>query len=233
MITKIELIELIEHRLQGEARTKNLGKLHRKIIEYNIGRAYNESLRRMMANGYVDLGNFTKEYENVAVSYDTTTRKYYSVLPEKIVAINKPASGIYDIFIQEGTGVNDSFSVSSTDLFTDNLQFVPMDNNRFRIMDGLDINTIDDVIGYTYKNYNVYYNGSTTYLSQLSSNAGVRMLLVIPFEQYADTDDINIPFGDEEMLMERVVNFMIGTPDSDNVNNNNSVNLNNQGDGRK
>jgi hypothetical protein len=154
-------------------------------------------------------------------------------LPERIIEVNKPSSGIYDISIQEGTGVDGSHSVSSTDLFTDSLQFVPMDNNRFRIMDGLDINLIDDVIGYTLKNYAVYYNGSTTYLAQLAANAGVRMLLVIPFEKYADTDLINIPYGNDEALMERVVNFMIGTPDSDNVNNNNSVNLNTQGNGRQ
>jgi hypothetical protein len=233
MITKIELVELVEHRLGGEARTKNLGKLQRNVLAYYIGRAYNEMLRNMMARGYVDLGNFTKEYENVAVSYDTTTRKYYSTLPERIITVNKPSSGIYDISIQEGTGVDDSFSVSSTNLFTDSLQFVPMDNNRFRIMDGLDINLIDDVIGYTFKNYAVYYNGSTTYLEQLHNNAGVRMSLVIPFERYADTDLVNIPFGDDEILMERVINLLMGTPDSDNVNNNNSVNLNYQGNGKQ
>lgn len=204
MIQKIKLIELIKHRLEGEAETKNLGKLHPVVIEYNISQAYNFLLVRTLQGRVSNLDPYTKEYNDVAIAQDATTGVYYSELPAPIIPIPRMA----------GNGI---VRISSTG--SNELDFVPVTNSQLKVMYNLMVNDVtDDVISYVFKNGRIEYYG----MSADEAAETVNLELVVPFEAYDDTDYVSLPTGSSEALIEMVVNFMIGTPDSDNLNNNNT-----------
>lgn len=209
MIQKRALIELIKHRLEGEAQTKNLGKLHPKIIEYNIGRAYNTLVVQTFVRGGVT-DAYIKEYTDVSIVLDTDTNVYYSTLPSPIVNLPRRAgNGVIRI---SATGDND-------------MTYVPVTNNQLKSMYGLMVNDVtDDVISYVVKNGRVEYYALTADLAATNVN----MELMVTFDGYEDTDYVNLPYGADTMLMEMVVNFMLGTPDADNLNNNNTFNISKQ-----
>jgi hypothetical protein len=209
MIKKIELVELIEHRLGGEARTKNLGKLHRNLLAYYIGRAYNTLLVQSLQKGMTNLDPFIKTYTDVDILFDSGTRSYYSPLPSQIIVVPRLA----------GNGV-----VRIENMREDGIVYAPITNNELQAIDGLEVDNVDDVIGYAFKNGRVEYQGITTILgsSSVSVEDIVRMELIVPFESYADTDYVQIPTGSDELLMEMTINLLQGTPNSDNLNNNNT-----------
>src|SRR6056297_90169 len=207
MIQKKKLIELIKHRLEGESETKNLGKLHPVVIEYNIGRTYNTLVTDAIRRNVDNADTFAVEYQSVAISQDASTEIYYSTLPANIIIIPKKAeSGVVTIQSMTNRAI----------------QFVPITNGQWKVMDGLEVDSIDDVVGYTFKNGRVeYYNMTSTI-----ALSAVRMELVLPFEEYDDDDDVPIQSGYDDLLFEQVVKKLIGLPDSDNLNNNNSLNVN-------
>jgi hypothetical protein len=213
MIQKIKLIEQVKHRLEGEAETKNLGKLHPKMIEQWISRAYNTLLVQALQRNTTDLSSYSKTYVNVDILYDQDIRVYYSVLPANIVMIPRLA----------GNGI-----IRIENMRDDGINYVPITNNELQSIVGLEVDNVDDVIEYVFKNGRVEYRNITTIQgsSSVSVEDVVRMELVITFESYSDTDILQIPAGADQVLTEMVVNYAIGTPDSDNLNNNNSLNRN-------
>jgi len=212
MIKKIELIELIEHRLGGEAQTKNLGKIHRNLLAYYIGRAFNSLLIEVFRKNLSNFDAYTKWYEDVDIKYDSTTGIYYSILPAPVIQLPRTGDGILQI----------------SDMFDQTIQYTPITNGELQNIVGLDIDTIDSVVGYTFKNGRVEYQGTDYDASQSTYSDIVRMLLVIPFEEYAETDYVQIPTGSDELLLQTVVNLLIRIPDADNLNNNNTFNPNTQ-----
>jgi hypothetical protein len=211
MIQKIELIELIRHRVEGEARTKGLGKFHPTIIEYNIGRAFNSLLIGVFKSNLSNFDSYTKTYSNVDIQYDSIQDIYYSDLPAKIIQLPRIGDGIMRI----------------VDIGDSSIQYVPMTNGMLQNIDGLDVDSICDVVGYVFKNGRVEYQGVVEFDGSQSYYADqVAMELVIPFEEYADTDNVQIPTGSDVRLFELVTSMIFGTPDSDNLNNNNTFNPN-------
>jgi len=207
MIQKKALIELVRDRINGEFQAKQLGKFGDQKIAYYVGQVYNSALVATFTRNLTDFSPYIKEYKSVAISQDATTETYYSTLPSPIVVLPRKA----------GSGIMRISGLTST-----SVEFVPMTNGDLQTIDGLEVDDIDDVIGYVFKNGRVEYQGMTATVA-----AGtVKMELVIPFEEYEDTDYVQIPTGSNEMIIQGVVNLLIGTPDADKLNNNNSVNRN-------
>lgn len=207
MIEKKALIELVRHRVNGELQAKQLGKVGDQLLAYYIGRTYNSSLTAMFTRGGTNFDPYTKEYQSVAISQDTNTDVYYSTLPEKIINLPRKA----------GNGVIRISGMKST-----SIEFAPIHNNALQSITTLEINDVDDVVGYVYKNGRVEYQGMTATIA----SGTVKMELVIPFEAYDDTDEVMIPTGSDEILVQNVVQLIINTPDADRFNNGNSVNKN-------
>lgn len=207
MITKKAYIELVRDRINGEYESKHLGKLSNKKIDYYISLAYNSALVGMFTKGLVSYENYTKEYQDVAIIQDTNTDVYYSVLPAPIIVIPRRAgSGIVRI-----SGMNSS-----------SVEYVPMTNGDFKVIDGLEVDLIDDVVGYIFKHGRIEYYGMTTELVAST----VKMELVIPFEEYNDTDYVQIPTGTDDMIIKNIIQMLMGQPDADRLNNGNTVNKN-------
>ena len=203
MIGKGELIELVTLRVDGATSTERKKKFDPRYIAYVVGTEYKKVLE-----GYVlrmdwdSLDAYTKTYTGVSVAQDATTDVYYSTLPENVVALPTPGSGVRRVSTTDGASV----------------EFVPMTNNELQTIEGLEVDTVDDVIGYVFKNGRVEYYGMTSAITQ------VRMDLLIPFEAYDDDDTLQIPSGVEYDIIEASVAKLILTPNYDQLNDNNTVN---------
>lgn len=199
MIRKIALIELIKYRLKGK--TTNDNNIDNRMVSYYIGRAFNQLLYETFRKDFDNLDSYTKTYLNVDVLDEESTEISYSVLPAPIVQFPLVADGIRNIQTMKGGS----------------FEFAPMTNDELSLSDGLDVNIIDDVIGYAFKNGRIEYKGMT---SDILDGGGVRMDLVIPFEEYEDMDYVQIPSGQDERLFQLVVNSLFGIP-YDSLNDNN------------
>ncbi len=208
MIQKKALIELVRDRINGEFQAKQLSKFGDRKIAYYIGQVYNSALVATFTRNLTDFTPYIKEYQSVAIAQDATTETYYSTLPAPIVVLPRRA----------GSGIMRISGLTST-----SIEFVPMTNGDLQTIDGLEVDDVDDVIGYVFKNGRIEYQGMTVAVA-----AGtVKMELVIPFEEYDDDDYVQIPTGSNELIIKGVVELLIGTPDSDRLNNGNTANRNN------
>lgn len=207
MIKKKALIELVRHRVNGEFAAKHMSKVGSQMIAYYIGRAFNQLLIEVFRKNLSNFDSYTKQYLSVAIALDATTDEYYSVLPAPIVQLPRACDGILHI----------------SGMTSKSVEFVPITNTQLQVMEGLDVNIIDDVVGYVFKHGRIEYQGMTAAIA-----AGtVKMSLVIPFEEYDYDDLVSVPTGADEELIKRVMTLIAGTPDADRINNGNSLNQNN------
>jgi|GEM_PF-5571529 len=215
MIEKKALVELVRHRANGELQAKQLGKVGDQMTAYYIGRVYNSMLSEVLARSFSNTDPYVKEYTGIAITQDATTNVYYSTPTQSMVNIPRRA----------GNGI---ISIRATQ--SESIEFAPMTNNMFRIIDGLDVDQIDDVIGYVAKPQNgrIEYKGMTSTVA----SGTVKVEMIVPFEAYDDTDEISIPTGMDEILIRRAVDLIMTIPDADKINDGNSLNKNLVRDGR-
>ena len=207
MIQKKALIELVRERISGEFEAKQIGKVGDQKLAYYIGQVYNSALVAIFTRNLTNFDPYTKEYQSVAISQDGNTNVYYSTLPSPIIMIPRKA----------GNGI-----MRISGMTSNSIEFVPMTNNMLQTIEGLEVDDVDDVVGYVFKNGRIEYQGMTATIA-----AGiVKMELIIPFEEYEDTDYVQIPTGSNEIIIQGVVQLLVGTPDADRINDGNSVNKN-------
>ena len=203
---KKKLIELVRHRVTGVYESKEMGKLGEQMLEQYIGRAFNSLLIEVFRQNLSNFDPYTKTYLSVAISQEASTEIYYSTLPAPVIQLPRIGDGVMRISGMTSTSI----------------EYVPITNGMLQVTDGLEVDTIDDVVGYVYKNGRIEYQGMTSTLA-----AGtVKMELVIPFEEYEMTDRVNIPTGSDDVLIRRVIELLMGIPDSDQLNNNHPINPN-------
>lgn len=206
MIKKKALIELVRHRISGEYEAKQQGKVGDQMLAYYIGRAFNSLLLEVFRRNLSNFDPYIKEYQSVAISQDSNTNVYYSALPAPVVQLPRIGDGIIRI----------------SGMTSNSVEYVPMTNGMLQNIEGLEVDIIDDVVGYVFKNGRIEYQGMTATLA-----AGtVKMELIIPFEEYDNDDYVQIPTGSDELLIQRVISLLTGMPDADKVNDNNSANKN-------
>jgi hypothetical protein len=206
MILKKALIELVRHRVTGEYEAKQMGKVGDQMLAYYIGRAFNSLLIEVFRQNMANFDPYSKTYLSVAIAQETLTDVYYSALPAPVIQLPRIGDGIMRISGMKSKSV----------------EFVPMSNGQLQNIEGLEVDIIDDVVGYVFKNGRIEYYGMTAAIA----TATVKMELVIPFEEYAEDDYVQIPTGSDEVLMRRVIELLMGIPDADKVNDGNSVNKN-------
>jgi hypothetical protein len=202
MIQKKALIELVQHRLAGEMTSKKMSRFHDNIVMYAIDQAYKTLLNIAYKESATSIGNYAQTYDSVAISTDGNSTIKYSVLPAPFIQFPDIRSGIRAI--SQNTG--------------ESLDFAPISSDEFSLIDSQDVNLVDTTICYCVRNSRVEYKGLP------SSITTVRMDIVIPFTEYDDADYVIVPGGNEQKLLELSVNYLMGTPPDDQLNNNNSFN---------
>ena len=171
---KQELRSIIFNHLQKLDKT---GKYHPQLIDRDIEKVLGEMYLEAYKRNPLELQRYTKGYgytSPIAISLEASSGLYYSTLPVKILAFPDKASGVRRIStpIQGG------------------LTFVPMDQREMDyIQKGGNVNSVTTTVGYVVTPERVeYYKPTGTVLL-----SGVRMDIMVPFSQLADTDTLLIP----------------------------------------
>ena len=184
-MTKTQLIELFRKSGAGGNTTPDtLGKLHPLVIEKYFELAYNtlmaEAHQRLRKNS--DLDSYTKSYK-VDVDYDTSREKYYSVLPASI--ISGDASVRLISALKDETYVVDMIDSNSVNVFLE-----------------MEVSKVDERPSGMLEGNKIYYVWFREDIEQ------VLMKLVVPFSEFGDNDNINIPGGRDVVLFDMVLKLM-------------------------
>jgi len=206
-MTKRNFIDLIRHGLAGGDMVADLeGRYHEAIVEKYVELAISAVLKNVQDNAikYKDFGqldDYTTTFVGVAVSYDSDRDEYYSLLPAKVVKL----------YMNRGI----RFISPNKDQSS---KFLYRDNNSDDVFTELEIDSIDGTIRWYAEAQSVYYKFMTTEVAA----SGVLMKLIQPISALADTDELNIPAGKEDYVIDFVRKYVAKMPPEDVINDNNS-----------
>ena len=192
-MTKKNLIDLIIHKLSGGNTSPDIkSKYHPEIITKYIELAFNSLINTVQNQSirYKDLGqldSYVKTYSSVTVSYDDTRKEYYSDLPVNIIGLymNRGIRYICPIYDQS-------------------YHFIYRKNNSTDIYSELEVSKIDSRPRYYLEGTKVFYDKMTT---EIVDN-GVLMKLIVPISVLDEDDEIPIPAGQEQYVIDFIMKYL-------------------------
>jgi hypothetical protein len=206
-MTKIELIELIQHRLAGgDLVPDQLGRFHEKVIEKYVSLAVASLMNQLEKNAikhndFGQLDDYTITRTEVPVLYDNARKEYYSILPVKVVKLYK----------------NRGIRLVSPNHDQAN-RFDYMDNNESDVYSELEVEMIDGTPSWYPESNKVYFRNIT----QPVIDSGVLMKLIPVLSELPDDQEISIPAGQETFVLDFIFKYMSNMPPEDVSNDNNS-----------
>lgn len=181
-MNKAQLVSAVKKRL-GED-----GRLGDRTVAIYIGMALEQVFKDIFAKSANKINFYTRTYPDVAVQ-KTSTKEYYSTLPEQIIQDLDAEEGVRKIWLEDRT----------------QLDFVPLDIDM-DILEGTDVGKIMPVVGYQVKTDRViYYN-------MLEDVDKVNMDLVVPFDKWDDKDEVSLPQGTHAQIIGVTIELLQGTP---------------------
>jgi hypothetical protein len=197
MATKQQIIDTFFRRLK-KARPEL--EIHRKDLEYNMARAWNQILHDTFKSDLTYLDFYCKDYTNQTVNKDATSKQFYVDLPAAIVQLPDKSEGVRSVepYTQNfdtpvGTGV----------------QFVPISDTQMRLKDNIDVGLAESsVIGYAVRYDKIMFDRQMT---QALATAKVNFKLVVPFNVYTSTENLPVPAGKDEALYTLTLQFILMT----------------------
>ena len=199
-MTKAEIISFVKNELGKVDKTN---KYHPVVIEKAITLAFNQGYNDVFDQDPRLLDNYTVTYPTVAIAADGTTAILESTLPAEYVP-----------FKDKNSGVRNIATIQQSDV-----KFFPASKREFEILPNTligELNTADEIAYYVVRKGTVeYYGVPATIVS-----AGVRMDIVIPFDNYAADDTVIIPFGKDIQLIMAIIEVLRSTPNIDLIDNN-------------
>lgn len=196
---KSEIRSVVLNRL---GRFDKVSRYHPRVLDAEIESVLNQMYNEVFRMNPLYLQRFTKGYGYsvpLAVSTEASTGIYYTTLPENIVCFPDRSSGVRRVAPATQIG----------------LGFYPMDQREWDIsLSGTLGSYVKDKIGYIVTPTRVEYYGITGVII----TSGVRMDLIIPFSEYADTDVVLYPehtLEDGSGFIDRVVARLADKPEVD------------------
>jgi hypothetical protein len=192
---KAEVVELINRKFQN--------RWHPKYVEFYISRVLNELLfQSFSVTNYTFYDQFTKVYYDVDVSYDEIHKEYYITLPEEIIQVPGISSGVRSI--EPNSGEID-------------IMFAPVTINQAKVYKGLEAGQQNETLLYTVQNKKIEF----IWDMRLANIKKLKLRLCIPFDKYGDDENVNIPLGLEQTLVDKTYASMQNKPVDDTVNDGN------------
>lgn len=187
-MTKEQLVELVQLRLGDK---KRFGQ---RTIAKNLALAWNTVMSAIIRQNPQGLDRYTRKYE-CSIEQDATTESYYISLPEGTVQVPEIGNGIRNISAKKDTTI----------------EFIPMSFTMAQTMKHLDVEYVNDKIGYFIKNNRIeFYNNFPEELYDDSESLFVDA--VLGFDYWDDDDNIDLPMGSAESIVGLAVQFLEGTP---------------------
>lgn len=203
-MTKIEYVDFICNSLQMVDKT---AKFHKEQVAAAINNAVNTVFYEMYARNpksvRKSMDRYTVGLTSLAVAYPLGANpRYTSTLTFDIVNLPTKCAGIIEIV---------QLNINATTLF------VPVTVLEGRQLYGSEASLPGNVIGYTLlDNRTIEYWG----MDSVTADAGVYARLIKQFKEFADTDDLLLPYGQDERIMELVRQYLGMIPPKDLINTN-------------
>lgn len=194
-MVKSEIRSLVKNGLR---RYDKNAVTHDRVIDANCEAVLNVMYNEVFRMSPHSLQRMTKGYgydAALTVLTEDTTGIFYTTLPENIVYFPDRASGVRRVATSTQTTI----------------KFYPMDQREWDLIGSGYGGSVKDKIGYIVTPRRVEFYGMTTEVR----NAGVRMDLIIPFSEYADTDVVLYPehtLEDGSGFIDRVIMRMMNKP---------------------
>ncbi len=186
----------------GLRKIDSTARYHDRIIDQAIEHSMNQFLYDVYRKDYRDLDQYIREYGSevaLEVEENVSTEDYYTDLPCGYVVFPDKQSGVRYVI-----GHN-----------ADKTMLYPMSTTEKMMADRTYIGSslAEDGDPFTRSFYIVrgnkiiYYNTNSDL-----RHAGVRVGIVLPFSEYADEDEVNIPFGQDDKIFVSVLQKMAQVP---------------------
>ena len=197
MATKQQLIDTYFQQIR---KTHPELELHRKLVEQNMARAWNQILHDAFSKDLTYLDFYAKAYQSVTVAVDGVTNQYKATLPVAIVQLPDKSEGVRSV--KSG---DQSFATPAGV----GVKFAPISEQDMRYMTNIDVGLSESsIIGYTVR-YDAIWFDSNMDATQAAKK--VHLDLVIPFDVYTGTETVPVPSGKDEQLYLLTTQFILGT----------------------
>jgi hypothetical protein len=193
---KNQLIALIRSKVLDERpNLNNLYQEDERRLELDIDAAFNTIYYQTFKKSPYNLDRYVKTFTGIPVTEDTNGI-FTSILPCRVIQFPTVGDGVRAI--KSGPG----------------LRFVPMKRDDMEMMAATETAIVSSMIGYCIS------SNIVTYYNMDSAISSVTMDVVPSFQAWLKTDDIPIPAGQDEILIDMIVrNFHIKpTEHLDNLN---------------
>ena len=206
-MTKGEMRSMVQHAL---AEIDKTAKYHDKTVDVAIEHSINQFIYDIYRKDYRDLDQYIREYGSevaLEVEENVSTEQYYTNLPAPYVVFPDKESGVRYVI---------GHNADKTILYPMSMREMLMADRTY-----LGSAFAEDGDPFTRSFYAVqgrkiiYYNTNSDL-----RHAGVRVGLVIPFSEYADTEEVPVPFGQGDRIFLSALQKLVNKPATDLVDNN-------------
>jgi len=209
-MTKAEIISFVRNNLKKVDKTN---KYHPVVVEKAITMAFNQGYSDIFDKDPRELDNYTRTYGGsgspLTVTANPNTGIYETTLPVPYIPFSDKNSGIRNVATP---------TVTTT-------KFYPVTKREFEILAGTMAGELaGSSIGGAYDHVRCYYvvrlDKVEYFVPSTVASNGVRMDIVIPFDQYSSDDVVNIPYAKDMQLMAAVIELLRTVPPVDLKDNN-------------
>lgn len=193
-MTKSEIVSFYKNSVAKPGKTS---RYHDNVIAYAVAHAYEQLLYDMYLDNPVNLDEYVVTLtDQVAIN---STRDYVA-LTKSVIKLPGKASGVRS-------------------LRSDDAKFYPMTLMEYEQASDFDIWEAGTAVGYAVGQDKIYLHNLPGDWSFVSSVIDID--IVQSFEEYALTDEVKMPNGQAERMMELVLKYLQTVPPENLINNNN------------
>lgn len=191
---KVELIEAINKRNPS---------IDPKVIEFNIGRAFNQIIYDTYRKDMGNMDIHSKLIQDVDVDYNSSMDQYSSTLPVSVIQLPRSGDGVLQISTVKGKRI----------------EFIPKRKIDDTISSGLEIDSILGPVGFWLVNGNIVQFNQKI---RLYKPEKLNFRVIPQFSSYDMLDEVHIPAGKDLAFYETVANFVSSQPVEKEVNDGNN-----------
>ncbi len=199
-MTRKALIELVQKRLKFTDSVKQFPGLY---VQGAMDIVWQQLCVDTYSDVEYDMNYYAKTYSPVTLTEDTGLELYYAELPEEMLRLPRIGEGVISVNQVDSRGSD----------------FKPLREKDFRLMSTQEVYRTGSEI-YYYVTYDKIFFGES--LTDETATNGVDINLCIPLSKYGLDEQLPLPAGQSNLFMGQVVEYLIGTPET-NVDNQNAV----------
>jgi len=210
-MTKLEYIDFIRNSLQSVDQT---AKYHHNQVAAAINIAINTVFYELYEKNPKVMGKALERYTTEVTgtcALDVSINRYTTTLTVDVVDLPRKTGGVYEIITPNGAS-----TIPTT-------HFVPVTTMEGEQLWGSESSLPGTVIGFSWASSRII---EYWYMSPAEAADGVAIRLIKQFKSYANTDNVNLPYGQDQRIIDLTRQYMGAIPPKDLVNDNADIKVN-------